>query len=1142
MWASCAAMIALIGWPRAATSQDSLAAVDEQLRAVLEQHADSKKQIAITFTNNGYMEYALNWLHYVEEVGCDNYLIFALDSEANDALKQRGAHVFYDAALDQGKIDRSATHFGSDPFKKIVHLKPTLTLRVLELGFALLLSDADVIWFQNPFQLREVVGSPLNLMSDAHFDYSMGGTQTFVNSGFAYMAPETGTISFMREVVKLLASRPDKMDQDAYNTALSNWKRRTDEPLTFSVMDPATVSCGWVYFMRRLGQREGRDMIAVHNNWADGGADGNVHAQKLFRFREHLLWHSDSDERYTEDRLYMTYEQENGGGISVWEELDALRSALAIAQVLGRTLILPEMLCGGELEANNGELHDPVGCTADSFLDVQALLAAFPDLRESSFIENDRVPLERVRPSSRLLIMPGIEAQRMMNEGTYTDRTAGYMVLPTQDQDGTAEERELLALKQQTENVPLLIVKGVADKFAGYEHPVSQLYQEKAMRKGVVHNHYVLEGAKRIHLKHVPAHCPAIHIPQWCVDDASRCLSRLAHLLTSGEAAGISHECIFVVRLHADKSAAAVQPTVQALRGVFKQVWMVSEGMLEFPLSDLWRMGDHYMVTLMQQRLVEHLWHYILVLPRKDAPLSRFDAEVLRHRSEDMGKGALEINLEDAVPRMRAPGMITCPCPEYPDNKMLKDVGLEMQHSLHRLRMASTCFKEATQRDPADAEAWNWLANTQLNLEEFDAAQKSFSAAHSLQPQASYLINMGVALQRGGRHAEAVDAYRKGLVLDSNWPEAHLNQAYALLDMGRAQEAADAFTSALKVKPNWSRAHAGLAGIFSSAGQLQQATDHFVAAVKEEHYEPQYRLDLGQVLHSRGLYDDEQKTYQTLVQDLGDHALAYSYWASSILAAYQVSIGYRSYGKVPEDQIYLDQATKLYEQALLVDPQCGMCHGQFGDMYKDSHKVTKSIEHYIRSAQLMPHMPTIFCNLVYTKLFACDWRNYDADFDKLMHMVHEETDPTRPVPRFLCVQPLQAVLYRPLSAALMKRVAITYTRKLLAEDGTITIIQLPAAVRLPAHDKRLRVGYVSADFKDHPVAKRMQDVYALHNRDRVRVTCYCLNANDQSTWRIKIESSAERFVDLHVLLGQQGTHSQMSTRDLTIQNNCSADF
>jgi len=422
--------------------------------------------------------------------------------------------------------------------------------------------------------LREVVASPLNLMSDAHFGYSMGGTQTFVNSGFAYMAPEAGTLSFMREVVRLLASRPDKMDQDAYNTAISNWKRRTDEPLTFSVMDPATVSCGWVFFMRRLGQREGRDLIAVHNNWADGGADGNVHAQKVFRFREHLLWRSDSDDRYTEERLYLSYQHD--GHVSVWEEMHALRSALAIAQLLGRALILPEMLCGGEplargrSSASDDGLasHDePLRCTADSFLDVQALLAAFPDVRESSFVENDRVPLERVRPSARLRIMAASDAQRMKQQGTLAAYTEGYLMLPTADDGGAASEHELLALKMQTEDVPMLVVSDITGKFGGYEHPVSQLYQDKALRKGVVENHYVMEGAKRIHIKHVPAHCPAIHIPEWCLDDADGCLARLPHLLTTGEAAGISHECVFVVRLLADRSATAVEVMLECREG-----------------------------------------------------------------------------------------------------------------------------------------------------------------------------------------------------------------------------------------------------------------------------------------------------------------------------------------------------------------------------------------------------------------------------------------------------------------------------------------------------------------------------------------------------------------------------------------------
>jgi hypothetical protein len=187
--------------------------IDQQLEAALGRYANSNKEIAITFCNSGYLHYVLNWLSFVRDLDVSNYLIFALDSQAFQDLTAQNANVFYDETLDKGKIERKLTDFGTDPFKKIVHLKPTLTLRVLEMGYSLLLSDADVVWFRNPFDCREITSGHLSLMSDAHFGAAMGTADYFVNSGFAWMRPVPIAISFMKEVVRLLASRPDKMDQ-----------------------------------------------------------------------------------------------------------------------------------------------------------------------------------------------------------------------------------------------------------------------------------------------------------------------------------------------------------------------------------------------------------------------------------------------------------------------------------------------------------------------------------------------------------------------------------------------------------------------------------------------------------------------------------------------------------------------------------------------------------------------------------------------------------------------------------------------------------------------------------------------------------------------------------------------------------------
>ncbi|KAF8539529.1 glycosyl transferase family 41-domain-containing protein [Trichophaea hybrida] len=61
----------------------------------------------------------------------------------------------------------------------------------------------------------------------------------------------------------------------------------------------------------------------------------------------------------------------------------------------------------------------------------------------------------------------------------------------------------------------------------------------------------------------------------------------------------------------------------------------------------------------------------------------------------------------------------------------------------------------------------------------------------------------------------------------------------------------------------------------------------------------------------------------------------------------------------------------------------------------------------------------------------------------------------------------------------------------------------------------LRVGYVSSDFNNHPLAHLMQSVFGLHNQDRVKAFCYATTASDNSDHRKQIEAESPVFYDAH---------------------------
>ena len=61
---------------------------------------------------------------------------------------------------------------------------------------------------------------------------------------------------------------------------------------------------------------------------------------------------------------------------------------------------------------------------------------------------------------------------------------------------------------------------------------------------------------------------------------------------------------------------------------------------------------------------------------------------------------------------------------------------------------------------------------------------------------------------------------------------------------------------------------------------------------------------------------------------------------------------------------------------------------------------------------------------------------------------------------------------------------------------------------------RLRVGYVSSDFGNHPTSHLMQSIPGFHDRSRVEIFCYSLSPDDGTTFRAKIARESEHFIDL----------------------------
>ena len=112
------------------------------------------------------------------------------------------------------------------------------------------------------------------------------------------------------------------------------------------------------------------------------------------------------------------------------------------------------------------------------------------------------------------------------------------------------------------------------------------------------------------------------------------------------------------------------------------------------------------------------------------------------------------------------------------------------------------------------------------------------------------------------------------------------------------------------------------------------------------------------------------------------------------------------------------------------------------------------------------------------------------------------------------VQPFHALVY-PLPLRLIRQISVAYgTRCDLNVAGRLAEFKSVARPVIREPDARLRVGYVSSDFVNHPLAHLMQSAFGMHNRHKFEVFCFSLTANDGSTYYQKISSQVEHFVDV----------------------------
>jgi predicted O-linked N-acetylglucosamine transferase (SPINDLY family) len=148
-----------------------------------------------------------------------------------------------------------------------------------------------------------------------------------------------------------------------------------------------------------------------------------------------------------------------------------------------------------------------------------------------------------------------------------------------------------------------------------------------------------------------------------------------------------------------------------------------------------------------------------------------------------------------------------------------------------------------------------------------------------------------------------------------------------------------------------------------------------------------------------------------------------------------------------------------------------------------------------------PTLTPAMANLVYAQQYLCAWDSLEQSERRLAATL---ADPASD-PRW----PPFVALAMPLTPAQQLEVAQRWSRAMLPA---------PAPRRRPApRAKRLRVGYLSGSFHEHPTARLMVGLFEEHDRERFEVSGYSYGPDDGSALRSRVRASFEHWRDVRDL-------------------------
>jgi predicted O-linked N-acetylglucosamine transferase (SPINDLY family) len=386
-------------------------------------------------------------------------------------------------------------------------------------------------------------------------------------------------------------------------------------------------------------------------------------------------------------------------------------------------------------------------------------------------------------------------------------------------------------------------------------------------------------------------------------------------------------------------------------------------------------------------------------------------------------------------------------------------------------------FSIAINLKPNFAEAFCNRAYCFTEQKNYDAAIADCDQAINLKPNlAEAFLTKGNVYAKINEYTIAIENYDVAIQIQPHYAEAYSNRGSMKRNLKRLEDAYSDYTIAININPDYAEAYSNRGCLLIELMRFEDALNDQNNAIKlDPNYAPAYS-NKGNALKALKRFDDAIKSYE--------HAIALN---QNFAAAW---VGH---GSCKQQQKQLGAALESYDRAINLDPKMEEAHANKGGNLRLQAKYVDALMSTKVALQIKPELDYALQNYSSILAFLSDYEDVCQYSDlALIHASKIEL-------QSIWGNRLYHFIYHPdLNAEQIVAEHIKWGNQFSNKK------QEEFADKNRNPQRRLRIGYVSPDFRNHSCRYYFEPLFSNHNHEDFEVFAYSnVFLEDEHTDRMK---------------------------------------